>query len=47
MKGAAAVFKKEIPIRPLTFMYGLASGVMLAAVFFSLLQPSLEAANQV
>eukprot|EP01102_Stenamoeba_stenopodia_P010112 TRINITY_DN3009_c0_g1_i1.p1 TRINITY_DN3009_c0_g1~~TRINITY_DN3009_c0_g1_i1.p1 ORF type:complete len:338 (+),score=46.33 TRINITY_DN3009_c0_g1_i1:87-1100(+) len=44
--GAAAVFKKDIPLRPLTFAYGLASGVMLAAVFFSLLQPSLEAANE-
>lgn len=42
--GSAAVFKKEIPIKPLTYVYGLASGVMLAAVFFSLLGPSLEAA---
>jgi len=43
--GSAAVFKKEIPIKPLTYVYGLASGVMLAAVFFSLLSPSLEAAT--
>lgn len=43
--GAASVFKKSIPTKPLTFIYGLSAGLMLAASFFSLLAPSLEAAK--
>ncbi len=44
--GALTIFfKKEISIRTLDILMGLAAGVMLAASFFSLILPALELEN--